>query len=147
MAKTAVKEDIIVVETGFEGSNAEQIQEIRYSVFCREQNVDPGLEQDGLDPDACHAIAYDGDTCIGTGRILADGHIGRVAVLKSYRGRGVGRMIVNNLVIQAVQQKMTRVYLGAQIHAVSFYESLGFTCYGSEYEEAGIQHIHMEKLI
>jgi predicted GNAT family N-acyltransferase len=84
---------------------------------------------------------------VGTGRCLKDGHIGRLAVLREYRGRGLGSMAVQALVKEAKSLGMERVYLGAQKTAVVFYEKLGFSVYGEPYIEASIEHIHMERAI
>lgn len=84
---------------------------------------------------------------MGTGRMLADGHVGRLAVLKAYRGRGLGAKTVQTLVREAQNSDIKRVYLGAQKHTVSFYEKLGFAEYGEPYIEANIEHIRMERFI
>ena len=79
--------------------------------------------------------------------MLADGHIGRLAVLRIYRGRGLGAKAVLALVTEAENTGMKRVYLGAQKHAVGFYEKLGFSEYGEPYTEVNIEHVHMERFI
>ncbi len=131
----------------FKGPNADLITKIRHSVFTLEQKVDPDLDLDGQDPEAVHALAKINDRSAGTGRMLADGHIGRVAVMKSHRGKGVGQAVVLALIVEARAQGFPRVFLGAQIHAVSFYREIGFSVYGSPYEEAGISHVHMGMMI
>jgi len=68
-----------------------QIHQIRNEVFIDEQNVPEDIEIDGLDSGAKHALVFDSDKAIGTGRMLPDGHIGRIAVKKNYRGRGIGK--------------------------------------------------------
>ena len=79
-------------------SHTEDICAIRYEVFVGEQNVPEELEIDGLDGEAKHVLAFVDDLPIGTGRILGDGHIGRVAVLRDYRGLGIGKMIMKELI-------------------------------------------------
>ena len=77
--------------------------------------------------------------------MLSDGHIGRLAVLKEYRGQGLGAQALLALVAEADRIGLDRVYLGAQKHAVGFYERLGFSVYGEPYMEVGIEHVHMER--
>ncbi len=132
---------------GFKGPNADLIMKIRHSVFTLEQKVDPDLDLDGRDSEAVHVLAKINGRPAGTGRMLADGHIGRVAVVKSHREKGVGLRVVQHLIAEARTQGFSRVFLGAQIHAVSFYREIGFSVYGSPYEEAGISHVHMEMMI
>jgi predicted GNAT family N-acyltransferase len=79
--------------------------------------------------------------------MLADGHIGRLAVLKPYRGMGLGSAALSALIREAARLGLPRVYLGAQIQAVEFYRKLGFTEYGEPFVEAGIEHVAMQKAI
>lgn len=123
------------------------IKHIRTSVFTLEQNVPEALDFEGKDPDATHALVQDGDRYVGTGRLLGDGHIGRVAVLQEYRQRGFGKSIIAALIDAASQLGLARVFLGAQLHAVDFYKTLGFSEYGEVFVDAGIEHIHMERKI
>ena len=124
-------------------SNIEDICAIRYEVFVDEQNVPEGLEIDGLDGEAKHVLAFVDGVPIGTGRILDDGHIGRVAVLKDYRGFGIGKLIMKELIKWAQDITLKKVWLSSQWHAHSFYLDLGFVCVGDIYKEAGIDHIKM----
>ncbi len=147
MAGLSVQEEIRIEPAGFGGRSWDHITKIRYSVFTEEQKVDPDHDLDGCDPDAFHVLAMVKNVPAGTGRMLEDGHIGRIAVLKSCRGRGVGRLIVVRLIARAGALGLKRVFLGAQRHAVPFYRDLGFTAFGDPYEEAGIDHVQMEKWI
>ena len=120
---------------------------IRRKVFIEEQNVAEEIEIDGMDPYAIHAVAYIEDKAVATGRIIYDGDtykIGRVAVLKEERGKQYGDFIMRMLIDKAFLHGAEEVILGAQIHAVGFYEKLGFEQYGEVFEEAGISHIHMK---
>ena len=121
------------------------IKHIRKAVFTLEQNVPADLDFEGKYPDAVHALVQADNRYVGTGRILKDGHIGRVAVLKEYRGRGIGKNIIAALSKEANRLGIKRVFLGAQLHAVNFYKKLGFSEYGEVFHDAGIEHIHMEK--
>lgn len=123
------------------------IQQIRYSVFSQEQKIDAAIDLDGQDSGAIHVLAKVDQGFAGTGRMLGDGHIGRLAVLKSVRGKGVGKKLMQTLVEIARERGMERVFLGAQEHAVGFYDKLGFIEYGSPHVEAGILHVNMEKMI
>lgn len=131
----------------FENEDVVQIRHIRNTVFTNEQNVDEDIDFDGQDVHATHILIEKDGEYVGTGRMLKDGHIGRIAILKSSRGLGFGIMVVFGLIAEAENQKLKRVYLGAQQQAVGFYRKLGFTEYGEPYMEAGINHIHMEKFI
>ena len=127
-------------------SNTKDICAIRYEVFVEEQNVPVDLEIDGLDDKAKHALAFVDGVPIGTGRILNDGHIGRVAVLKNYRGLGIGKLIMKELIKWAQDMNLEKVWLSSQWHAHSFYLDLGFVCVDEIYKEAGIDHIKMFKV-
>ena len=128
-------------------SYTEDICAIRYEVFIDEQNVPEELEIDGLDGEAKHVLAFVDEVPIGTGRILSDGHIGRVAVLKKYRGKGTGKFIMKELIKWAQDMNLEKVWLSSQCHAHSFYLDLGFVCVGEIYKEAGIDHIKMYRAL
>ncbi|MBD9525533.1 GNAT family N-acetyltransferase [Paracoccus sp. PAR01] len=128
----------------------ETCRAIRREVFVIEQLVPEAEEWDGKDGEAIHLIARDDQrAAIGTARILLigdTGKIGRVAVLKSARGTGTGAA----LILAALDELralpgITRAKLGAQTHAIGFYEKLGFTAYGPEYDDAGIPHRDMSR--
>jgi hypothetical protein len=124
-------------------SNHKDICKIRYKVFVDEQNVPEELEIDGFDDDAVHVLVMLDDKAIGTGRILSDGHIGRVAVLKQYRGQGVGKLIMKKLIESAKDNQLESLWLSSQWYARGFYIDLNFECIGEKFEEAGIDHIKM----
>lgn len=119
---------------------------LRTEVFVREQGVPAHLEQDGLDGGCAHALACDAaGEAIGTGRLMPDGRIGRMAVRASWRGRGVGGAILTALVEEARRRRMAEVYLHAQRHARDFYARQGFEDEGEPFDEAGIAHIGMRR--
>ena len=128
-------------------SHTKEICAIRHKVFVGEQNVPVELEIDGLDDEAKHALAFVDGVPIGTGRILSDGHIGRVAVLKDYRGLGIGKSIMKELIKWAQNMNLEKAWLSSQWHAHSFYLDLDFVCVGEIYKEAGIDHIKMFKTL
>lgn len=121
-------------------------QVVRYEVFVVEQKVPLDMEWDAMDPVCMHAVAYDASgIAIATGRLLPDGHIGRMAVRKTARGQGIGSAILEALVGEAQKRGDTAVMLNAQTHAGPFYERYGFVREGDEFMEAGIPHIHMRR--
>lgn len=120
------------------------ISVLRREVFIKEQGVPEELEWDGLDEEALHLIAEDntGQT-IATARMLTDGHIGRVAVLKPWRRMGVGKELMQRLLELARQHGYRQVFLDAQVEAIDFYRQLGFVAEGEGFMDAGIPHRHM----
>jgi predicted GNAT family N-acyltransferase len=125
-----------------------QLKAIRYRVFVVEQRVPEDLEWDGLDAGCRHALAEDlTGNAIGCGRLLPDGHIGRMAVDADWRGNGVGTALLKRLVELAREQGYPRLVLNAQVQAMPFYARHGFTSAGPEFEEAGIAHQAMEQLL
>jgi len=130
----------LTVRLGSWNELSAQASPIRFTVFVDEQKVPVELELDEFDPLSCHALALAGDEAIGTGRLLPDGHIGRMAVLAGWRGRGVGALLLQALIDEAQQRGMARVVLNAQTHALGFYARFGFVPEGEEYEEAGLPH-------
>lgn len=119
-------------------------QPLRLEVFVKEQQVPLALEWDEFDAVSIHALAFDNeDKPIGTGRLLPDGHIGRMAVLQSRRGAGVGSAILHALMGYARSRGDTAVTLNAQTAAEAFYRRHGFEREGSEFMDAGIPHIRM----
>ena len=126
-----------------------EAQAIRYEVFVLEQKVPLEMEWDEMDAQCLHAVAYlkgeDGvEQAVGTGRLLPDGHIGRMAVKQSTRGAGVGAAILQALMQQAQIRRDKLVQLNAQSHAEAFYGRHGFVREGDEFVEAGIPHVHMQ---
>ena len=131
----------------FNSDTEKGIRFVRQTVFTGEQNVDTNIDFDGLDNQAIHAIIIIDEQIIATGRMLDDGHIGRIAVLSDYRGLKFGAKFVTALVEQAAALHYPKVYLGSQKHAIGFYQKLGFTPFGDEYVEANIEHQSMEKIL
>ena len=121
------------------------LRAVRHAVFADEQAVPRDLDFDGADPHCHHALAFVGVEPVATGRIQADGHIGRVAVLKPWRNQGIGSDLAHFLMEIAGKDGHDRVYLNAQKSAVGFYRKLGFYEVGEPFMEAGIEHIRMER--
>jgi predicted GNAT family N-acyltransferase len=118
---------------------------IRFAVFVEEQGVPLAIELDQMDDKSAHAVAYYRGSPIGTGRLLPDGHIGRMAVLAAWRGRGIGSRILAKLVDAARARGDREVLLSAQVHATAFYRGHGFAEEGAEYMDAGIPHVDMRR--
>ena len=126
----------------------EDAQRLRIEVFVIEQSVPIELEWDESDEVSIHTVAYDEDgQPIATGRLLPDGHIGRMAVRKNLRGSGIGGMVLNTLLNEAKRIGHTKLILHAQTHAQGFYEHHGFNSEGEEFMEAGIPHMKMIHLL
>ncbi len=122
-------------------------RKVRRAVFIDEQGVSEADEIDGLDADCLHLLARDGAVPVGTARIQLIGDtakIGRVCVIAPYRGTGLGASLIRAaLDVARGQNGITQAKLGAQIHALGFYEALGFKAYGPVYDDAGIDHRDM----
>jgi len=124
------------------------LRRVREAVFVREQNVPSALEWDGSDADCMHVLAEEEPGApIGTGRLLPDGHIGRLAVLARWRRSGVGSAILLELLQWAAERGMTEVVLNAQTHALEFYRRHGFLEEGQVFLDAGIDHLRMRRAL
>lgn len=118
---------------------------VRRAVFIEEQSVPEELELDEHDSQCLHVIAILSDNnAIGTGRLMLDGRIGRMAVLKDYRGIGVGLAILKSLVQIAQDKHLPNIHLHSQCSAIGFYEKLGFIAEGEIFMDAGIEHRNMK---
>ena len=131
----------------FEAPYLSEIVRIRNQVFSIEQGIDAAIDLDGRDGNSIHALVQSNGRYVATGRLLPDGHIGRLAVLKSFRNNGLGRMALKALENEAKRQGLKTICLAAQKPAVDFYEKQGFVTTGPPFYEVGIEHINMEKAI
>lgn len=123
----------------------DRLRALRRIVFIEEQHVPEELEWDDADAHAYHVLALsEAGEPIGTGRLKLDGQIGRMAVLREWRRRGVGAAILKTLVELGRKEGCPMVRLHAQTHALGFYAKYGFTAVGEEFDEAGIPHRMME---
>lgn len=117
---------------------------IRFTVFVEEQKVPVEMEIDEWDPQCVHALARsDTGEVLGTGRLLPDGHIGRMAVLAGARGLGVGSALLRSLMEEARRRGHAATVLSAQTHAIPFYQRHGYVVVSGEYLDAGIPHVDM----
>lgn len=141
-----------MLESGFHleianwASDQQALREVRTSVFIIEQQIPPEEEFDELDARSVHVLARDAAGLpIGTARLTPDRMIGRVAVVRDWRGRGVGDALMRTLIEQAQARHWPEVSLHAQVYAIAFYERAGFVVDGEEFLEAGIPHRHMRR--
>lgn len=133
----------------YQGDDLTEAFAVRREVFVEEQQIDEAEEYDDRDAEAIHAVVYDEEgRPAATARLLLDEdgsfHVGRVAVRKACRRQGYGDFAVRMLLDKAFTCGADTVYLGAQLHAIPFYESIGFSVYGEEYLDAGIPHRRMK---
>ena len=147
------KLDVRQVRTAAELSDA---LAVRRAVFIEEQGVPESLEIDAHDAVpgstslAAHVAGYLDGRCVATGRLLLDAspdenvHIGRVAVLKQWRGHGFGRAVMLALQGLARERGCPGITLAAQLHAIGFYERLGYAVRGEVFLDAGIEHLWMD---
>lgn len=124
------------------------VHALRRAVFIEEQGIPEAEEWDDLDAVAQHLLATVAGTPVGTARLLTDGatgRIGRICVVPAQRGTGLGAALVRaGMKALSSQTGLTSIQLGAQTHAIGFYEKLGFRVCGPEYDDAGIPHREME---
>ncbi len=126
----------------------EDAYSVRHEVFVVEQGVPADVELDDDDAVSVHAVAYGpNNEPLGTGRLLPDGHIGRMAVHKRARGLGVGALVLDALIGQGHGDGHRMLILHAQTHAAGFYEAHGFNVEGDEFMEAGIAHVVMTHVL
>lgn len=120
---------------------------LRMTVFVQEQGVPAELEQDEHDELAIHAVVRSGNAALATGRVVIIeaglAKIGRLAVAKSMRGKGLGKLVLQSLIEQALSLGAQTIKLHAQCDAQKFYEDLGFVARGDPFMEAGIRHVLM----
>ncbi len=125
------------------------IHRVRETVFWLEQQIPRDLEFDDRDPVCIHLLAFDDEAPIGTARLdlALGGKIGRVAVLAAWRRSGVGAALMEHLHELARERGLRRVWCNAQISARPFYERLGYEVTGAPFDEAGIEHVRMQRTL
>lgn len=121
------------------------LKQIRTEVFVKEQNVPEELEWDDDDQTCVHVLAMYNKQAIGTARLLTSGQIGRMAVLADHRHNGVGTALLQRLLVIAGENKLTAVFMNAQVDAIDFYRKSGFIEQGEVFNEASIPHKRMVK--
>lgn len=126
------------------------LMQIRCKVFMCEQNVDPLIEMDDEDKTCMHYILEDNYKIIATCRVLEHDdiwHLGRIAVLEEYRKQHYGSELIKHMIMLAKNKNIKKIELGSQVHAIPFYESLGFKAYGEIFMDADIEHKEMELIL
>ena len=118
---------------------------LRQQVFVVEQGVPAEMELDEMDARSLHAVAYQDGVAVATGRLLPDGHIGRMAVRRDARGAGTGSLVLCALMDEARRRGDRDVVLHAQLGARDFYARHGFEPEGEVFMDAGIEHISMRR--
>lgn len=122
--------------------------EIRDVVFIQEQSVPKDIELDEYDKTAVHFLLYYEEIPVATARMLQKdaktAKIGRVAVLKEYRGKNLGKSLMENIVEYCCNNGIVKILIDAQTYVVPFYEKIGFKQYGEEFMDANIPHYKME---
>jgi len=140
--------DWMIRQADWEGDQL-SIRYVRNKVFIQEQSVPKALEWDNLDKTARHLLALNRDDHpIGTARLILfgdQGQIGRMSVLKEWRGVGIGKALLKEMVRLAKEEKLSSVFLNAQTQVISFYKPFGFNSVGNEFLEADIPHQKMIK--
>lgn len=136
------------IELGDWQSMRRWAEPLRFAVFVTEQHVPAEIELDSFDEQSVHAVAFDANgEATGTGRLLPDGHIGRMAVARSARRSGVGSALLNALMDEARRRGHSHAVLSAQTHAQAFYRKHGYSVHGGEYDDAGIAHVEMRRAL
>ena len=136
-----------MIVTLAEDTDLPEVLALRHEVFVVGQGVPADLEYDDRDAECDHAVARLDGVVVGTGRLLPEAVIGRMAVSQEVRGQGVGAMVLAFLEQRARDRGMPSVELHAQVHAAGFYDRAGYAPYGEPYLEAGIEHVSMRKAL
>lgn len=134
---------VLMIRSGFWELLQQDAVYIREQVFIQEQNIPIEDEWDEHDSIALHFVMYANQQPIATARLLENNSVGRVAVLKNYRGQGIGKHLMLDIINQAKIERRAFLKLSAQTHAISFYAELGFQVEGNTYLDCGIPHIQM----
>ena len=120
---------------------------IREKVFIEEQKVTPQLEWDGMDENAMHFLVFKDEEAIGCARaivIKSQMQLGRMAVLKEYRGQGAGSTLIEKAIVTAKLKQLSSIQISAQCNAINFYVKFGFEVMGDIYLDAEILHSDMK---
>ena len=142
MSRHAATAEPVVVTANW-ADHQKQLAAVRTAVFVDEQGVPAEIEMDAEDAHCHHLLAVVEQQPVGTARLLADGRIGRLAVLKPFRGHGIGQQLLGASVALAKSLDMKNLYLHAQVQTLDFYRAAGFTAEGEVFTEAGIRHQNM----
>lgn len=125
-------------------THAAKLIAVREPVFVIEQEVEPDFEWDDIDAVAIHLLAYVDNQPVGCARIIKHQKIGRMAVLKAWRGLGVGKALLREAITICKIHGSKTINLTAQTHAISFYKQAGFIEVSGVYQDANIPHVDMQ---
>lgn len=139
-------DNIQIISTTWKKNQHELIQ-IRTSVFIDEQQVPSTLEWDEFDEQSTHFLVLHDNNPIATARLKPDGQIGRMAVIQNHRNKGIGKQLLNTVLLYAKDNNYNMVYLHAQNQAINFYKEFNFILNGVEFVDAGIVHMAMYKIL
>lgn len=147
-AQQGTRHDAVTLRIGAWDELLQPAREVRQLVFVQEQGISQALEWDDLDAVCTHTVVFNAlDQPIATARLLPDGRIGRVAVLRALRGYGFGLRVMAALEAHARQLGHAQVTLHAQRSAEGFYQRLGYVVEGEAFIEAGVEHVTMHKTL
>lgn len=137
-------DDIQFITTNWQQKNKE-LKQVRSAVFIEEQHVPENMEWDEFDSQSIHFLVLQNNTAIATARLKPDGQIGRIAVMKNYRRKGIAKKLLTTVISHAKNNNYNMVYLHAQKQAIDFYKQFGFIINGEEFIDANIRHQCMFK--
>ncbi|MEE9342989.1 MAG: GNAT family N-acetyltransferase [Gammaproteobacteria bacterium] len=141
------KSNLLRIKTASWGKDKNKLQDIRHTVFVREQSVPERLEWDEYDETATHFLAFIDNLAIATARLKSDGQIGRMAVLSAYRNQNIGYQLLGFVLETAHKQGLKSVFLHAQVQVIDFYKKRGFVERGEVFMDANIPHREMIKTV
>ena len=128
------------------GQGIQDVLQVRRAVFVEEQGFPADTEPDALDALSWQVVLYGDNAAMATGRIYwaeGDFHLGRICVLRDWRGRGVGDLLMRMLIAKGLEHAASSLVLGAQVRAADFYGRYGFEVEGEPYDEDGVLHCRM----
>ncbi|MES2636421.1 MAG: GNAT family N-acetyltransferase [Pseudomonadota bacterium] len=140
------RENINIKQVSWQQAES-HLRAVRTTVFIEEQLVTPEFEWDDIDNGAVHLLALNNNQAIGCLRIIHYAKIGRMAVLKPWRGLGVGKMLLNEAIHICLLHGSKQIDLSAQAHAIHFYQQAGFRVTSEEYTDVHIPHVDMRLLL
>ncbi|WP_342305425.1 GNAT family N-acetyltransferase [Methanolobus sp. ZRKC5] len=143
ISKTSINMQIKWINGSDDFSDA---YKVRRDVFVIEQNIDENLELDEYDVISLHLVVYNDKIPVATGRIFEHDDsftIGRICIIKEYRNRNIGKLLMKNLIEKTISMGAKELHLSSQLYATGFYKKFGFKEYGETYDDAGIEHISM----
>ncbi|MFM9834943.1 MAG: GNAT family N-acetyltransferase [Methylophilaceae bacterium] len=141
-------QEFIIEQISWHSPNQVMLKALREAVFIKEQHVPLHIEWDEHDQDAIHLLAFDhSGQAIACARILKIGRVGRMAVLREWRGKGLGLALLDEAIKICKSLGIQNVSISSQTHAIAFYQKAGFTVTSEAYIDANIWHVDMQRAI